>query len=248
MQIANNPFPISGLEPAQLEAALKELNTDLGTVGLWYCYDFALPEQWYRQSTSRKTVIRRFAKRRRLFASSGPISELWHQQSSHYHKMADVIQGVWQQEIYVWPMAELSDTMFFALDRMDVNALVTFTVGCPLANEFRGRFTLLLNKSSDVSRVLDKRHGILSRLENTQQAFSYRFAKTLNPLVDYNIVNPLSVYILGLLASGNNRPEIAQQLRLSRRGVDYHLATLKDLLDTKSIHQLVYRATQLQLI
>lgn len=226
---------------------LTQLAQDLGCVGIWYCYDVLHPEQWQPLAKNHNTAIRRFVRRRSLYGSSAAISMLWQQQMLYYHKLQEVMQGIWQNEIYFWPMQALSEPMLRALGHAGVQSLVTLTVRCPITPEFRGRFTLLIAAPQSEEYLLDL-ESITTALELAQRDLAIQLAKTINPLVDYKIVSPMSVYILKLMVTGHARSEISSQLRLSAGGINYHLNLLKQSLGSYTTAQLVYRATQLQLI
>ncbi|WP_051216380.1 LuxR C-terminal-related transcriptional regulator [Ferrimonas futtsuensis] len=231
-----------------LQQMLADLNEQLGLGGIWYCYDIAHPAKWCRRVKSSEQMIRSFVRRRRLFASSGTAAQLWQQQMSHYPGLGHVLEGVWNQQVYFWPMRELPVVMSRRLTKAGIEALVTFSVRCPLSPEFRGRFTLLIPDSQSVAQVSATIEMVLRQLQQLQVKIALEFGKSINPLVDYNIVNPLSAYILGLLAQGQDREQVSAQLRLTLRGVDYHVSVLKELLEARNIAQLVYRAGQCQLI
>ncbi|WP_417345890.1 LuxR C-terminal-related transcriptional regulator [Ferrimonas sp.] len=237
-----------GCDHQGLQQMLAALNEQLGLAGIWYCYDIAHPGKWRKRVKSSDQMIRSFVRRRRLFASSGTAAELWQQQMTHYQGLSHVLEGIWNQQVYFWPMRELPHAMNRRLTKAGVEALVTFTVDCPLSPEFRGRFTLLLPDSQSVAQIIATAEVVQRQLRELQVKIALEFGKSINPLVDYNIVNPLSAYILGLLAQGQDREQVSAQLRLTLRGVDYHVSVLKELLEARNIAQLVYRAGQCQLI
>ncbi len=226
---------------------LDSLREELGLKGIWYCYDIAHPDNWSPLSKSRSTAIRRFVRRRRLYASSSSSIALWYQQMEHYPKLKHVMEGIWQNEIYFWPMNELTMLMNRALEHAGVASLVSITVRCPLTTEFRGRFTLLMAEQQGEVNLL-KLEVLKEKLVQVQRDISIELSKEINPLLDYNIVSPMSVYILKLMVLGHTRSEISSQLRLSAGGINYHLNSLKQSLGSFTTTQLVYRATQLQLI
>ncbi|WP_299805297.1 hypothetical protein [uncultured Shewanella sp.] len=165
----------------------------------------------------------------------------------HYPKLKHVMEGIWQNEIYFWPMNELTMLMNRALEHAGVASLVSITVRCPLTTEFRGRFTLLMAEQQGEVNLL-KLEVLKEKLVQVQRDISIELSKEINPLLDYNIVSPMSVYILKLMVLGHTRSEISSQLRLSAGGINYHLNSLKQSLGSFTTTQLVYRATQLQLI
>ncbi|TKB48543.1 hypothetical protein FCL40_12610 [Ferrimonas sediminicola] len=134
------------------------------------------------------------------------------------------------------------------LRRAGVDALFSFTVACPLSTGFRGRFILLLPDARFREQLVANADEVKAQLQALRVRVSLAFVRSIDPLVDYNIVNPLSAYILGLLAQGQDREQVSAQLRLTLRGVDYHVSVLKELLEARNIAQLVHRAGQCQLI
>ncbi|BDY05363.1 hypothetical protein [Ferrimonas sp. YFM] len=248
MSAVAKPLQEAGCDHRRLQQMLAALNEQLGLAGIWYCYDIDHPGKWRKRVKSSDKMIRSFVRRRRLFASSGAAAELWQQQMSHYQGLGHILEGIWNQQRYFWPMRELPLVMSRRLSKAGVEALVTFTVPCPLSPEFRGRFTLLLPDSQSVAQLIATAEMVQRQLQELQVRIALEFGKSINPLVDYNIVNPLSAYILGLLAQGQDREQVSAQLRLTLRGVDYHVSVLKELLEARNIAQLVYRAGQCQLI
>lgn len=67
----------------------------------------------------------------------------------------------------------------------------------------------------------------------------------LNPWVDYHLFSPTSLEVLKLLSEGFESKEIAEVLYLSPRGVEYHIAVLKQKLMAVNRTNLVAKALRL---
>lgn len=99
----------------------------------------------------------------------------------------------------------------------------------------------------------DQPPEVLSELIENSEAFSRiadslaeRIVTTLNshtnPWVALGAISSNSHKILKLLADGMDTGEIAQEVSLTRRGVDYHIELMKELLQTKSRAHLIAKA------
>lgn len=81
-------------------------------------------------------------------------------------------------------------------------------------------------------------------MQNHKQLVASHYEE-LNPWTDAQLLSPSSMTVLKLLADGVGSNEIAEQLHLSRRGVEYHIDGLKQKLGASNRIHLVAKALKL---
>lgn len=240
------------MSQVQLSAALRSLLQqgckDLQIEDICYCYDIQTPSDWGRKMGSHKHLIRHFTKRRKLFASSVKGLSLWRQKILFLKNMEEVVGQLYSHSVCVWSNRTLPRGMKRYLDSQQIEGIVTVSVSCPVSPQLMGRFNLILHKSEQVNDLLGRIDEVEIYLSRLQTKIALDHGTEINPLVDYNIISPISAYILTHLANGLDREEISSQLSLTLRGVDYHLSVLKQTLNARNIAQLVHEAGKLSLL
>ncbi|BDY04755.1 hypothetical protein [Ferrimonas sp. YFM] len=186
----------------ELRALLKRACTDLGVAELCFCYDICSPEQWRARLKGRQAHLKSFAKRRQLYASSDQAMSLWLRKSNCLAADGQGLFGLFQQRVYVWPESLLPAAVQRQMKKNGLAALVTLSFPCRDAEQLCGRFTLMVEQQAQVEMLQSRQAWIEARLEQVFEDIEDAYASRLNPLVDYNIVNPVSALILKGLALG----------------------------------------------
>jgi len=236
--------PLSAAMRVLLQQGCKALQVD----EICYCYDVQTPSDWGQKMGSDMHHIRKFTKRRRLYASSVKGLNLWRQKVQFLKNMEEVVGNLTSDSVFVWPQSRLPLGMKRYLESQDIEDIVTVSVSCPVSPQLAGRFNLILSRSEEVDELLERIGEVEGYLVRLQTQIALHHGAEINPLVDYNIVSPISAYILGHLANGLDREEISSQLSLTLRGVDYHLSVLKQTLNARNMAQLVHEAGKLRLL
>ena len=107
---------------------------------------------------------------------------------------------------------------------------------------------LLLETKEQLDELMERLDSVEKHLTELQMNIVIHYGDKINPLVDYNIVTPVSAMVLSYLASGEDREDVSLKLKLTMRGVDYHISQLKQVLGAKNIAQLIYQAGLCRLI
>jgi len=233
---------------AALSSLLQQGCKDLQIDDICYCYDIQTPSNWGRRMSSHKHLIHKFTKRRKLFASSLKGQSLWRQKVLFLKNMEEVVGQLYSHSVCVWSNRTLPGGMKRYLDSQQIQGIVTVSVSCPISPQLTGRFNLILHQSEQVSDLLGRINEVENYLSRLQTEIALHHGTEINPLVDYNIVSPISAYILTHLANGLDREEISSLLSLTLRGVDYHLSVLKQTLNARNTAQLVHEAAKLSLL
>lgn len=237
-------IPLSAELRALLQQGCKELEVD----EICYCYDVQTPSDWGQKMGSNIHHIRNFTKRRRLYASSVKGLNLWRQKVQFLKNMEEVVGNLISDSVFVWPQSRLPTGMKRYLESQQIEGIVTISVSCPVSPQLAGRFNLILSQPEQVNDLMERIDEVEVYLTRLQTRIALHHGAEINPLVDYNIVSPISAYILTHLANGLDREEISSQLSLTLRGVDYHLSVLKQTLNARNMAQLVFEAGKLSLI
>ncbi|WP_299788833.1 hypothetical protein [uncultured Shewanella sp.] len=233
---------------AKLRALLQQGCIDLELDEICYCYDLHTPSDWGRKMGSNIHHIRNFTKRRKLYASSMKGLNLWRQKVLYLKSMEEVVGNLISGSVFVWPQSHLPAGMKRYLKSQQIGEMVTVSVSCPVSPQLAGRFNLILSGSEKVEDLLDRIDEVERYLARLQTQIALHHGADINPLVDYNIVSPISACILTHLANGSGREEISSSLSLTLRGVDYHLSVLKQTLKARNMAQLIFEAGKLSLL
>ncbi|WP_143026592.1 helix-turn-helix transcriptional regulator [Ferrimonas sediminum] len=119
-------------------------------------------------------------------------------------------------------------------------------IACSESKYFFARFIIMTNDHNiDESYIVKKLKPSLLKLN--KEIINY-FKTLMNPICDYQHVKQNSLRVLECLAKGMNRDEIADELYLTVRGVDYHIELLKSSLVANNIANLIYKACALNLL
>ncbi|RTR39792.1 hypothetical protein EKG38_08350 [Shewanella canadensis] len=233
---------------ATLRSLLQQGCKDLQVEDICYCYDIQTPSDWGRRMDSHRHLIRNFTKRRKLFASSAKGLSLWRQKVLFLKNMEEVVGQLYCHAVCVWSNRTLPRGMKRYLDSQQIEGIVTVSISCPVSPQLTGRFNLIMRQTEQVNDLLDRIDEVEVYLTRLQTKIALHHGTEINPLVDYNIISPISALILTHLANGADREEISSQLNLTLRGIDYHLSVLKQTLNARNIAQLVHEAGKLSLI
>ncbi|WP_417346840.1 hypothetical protein [Ferrimonas sp.] len=232
----------------ELRTLLKGASEDLGVADLCFCYDICSPEPWRARLKGRQSHLKSFAKRRQLFASSDRAMSLWLRKTHCLAADGQGLFGLFQQRVYVWPESLLPTAVQRQMSKNGLAALVTLSFPCRDAEPLCARFTLMLEQQSQVEMLQSRQDWVEARLLQLFGQIEDAYATRLNPLIDYNIVNPVSALILKGLALGQGRAQLSEQLNLTPRGIDYHVGQLKQVLDASTIAQMMVHATRCRLV
>ncbi|USD35911.1 hypothetical protein [Ferrimonas sp. SCSIO 43195] len=232
----------------KMRARLRALRDDLGVRDVCYCYDVTTPEQWRSRLKTHDRFLKSFVKRRQLFASSESAVTLWRRKTALFANEGSQFSQLFSQECYVWPEALFSPRLKRQLSGLGVASMVTVSVPCVLTSRFCGRFTLMLQGPVQVAYLQTHYEQVKRQLQSEQLAIAADHGIDINPLLDYNIVNPVSACVLDSLAQGEDRGQVSRQLNLTLRGVDYHIGILKEVFQARTIAQLMAQAVRHRLV
>lgn len=133
-------------------------------------------------------------------------------------------------------------------DSENVYGAINILVDSSVLPNFVGRFTFLPESREQLSEIENKLIDITLFLKRWLELIPLSCYKRLNPLIDYRIVGGVSCQVLNMLAKGADRSEVASSMGLTERGVDYHISTLKNSLNAKSLAHLVFMGSNYRLI
>ncbi|SDK42759.1 hypothetical protein SAMN04488540_1356 [Ferrimonas sediminum] len=232
----------------RLRSLLKESRDRLKVRELCYCYDIANPGDWRRRLKDNRRFLRSFVKRRHLFASSKQALQLWRRKSSFIAEARLNLAPLFNQAVFVWPEHQLPPRLQRQIKEMGAASLVTISIPCRLSTRFTGRFTLMVQAGEQVEHLKANLAEIEQYLSQLQMEIIMSHGKEINPLIDYNIVSPVSAYVLACLAEGQDREQVSKQLSLTLRGVDYHIGVLKEVLGARTVAQMMFEAARCRLV
>ncbi len=231
-----------------LTALLRQSRDHLGVADICYCYDINSPDDWRCRIKNGVKMMKLFEKRRQLFASSAKALCLWRKKAFYYTKMSEEVTRLFSLPVYVWPKSKMPSRLQLCIEQSGVASLVTISVPCLFSPKLSGRFMLLLDSQEQLEALLERMDDIEKHLSELQMNIVVNYGDKINPLVDYNIVTPVSAMVLSYLASGEDREDVSRKLKLTMRGVDYHISQLKQVLGAKTIAQLIYQAGLCRLV
>lgn len=227
---------------------LRQSRDYLGVGDICYCYDINSPDDWRCRIKDGSRMMKLFEKRRQLFASSAKALRLWRKKVIYYTKMTDEVSRLFSRPVYIWPTSKMPSRLQLCIEQSGVVSLVTISVPCRFSPKLSGRFMLLLDSQEQLEGLQERLEDIEKHLTELQMNIVINYGDKINPLVDYNIVTPVSAMVLSYLAAGEDREDVSQKLKLTMRGVDYHIGLLKQVLGARTIAQLIYRAGQCRLV
>ncbi|SDI86583.1 hypothetical protein SAMN04488540_103311 [Ferrimonas sediminum] len=231
-----------------IDQRLAELRDRFGCADLCYYYDLTSLDQWSVGSLEKAKLIKKMTKRRNLFTSSGAARKLWQDQSRCYHSAEEDLQAMFDQPSHHWNLGPSQSPLRKSLYRHGYQHKLTLSFPCPLTTAMTGRFTLLFANSGEYQRAQDCQEALKTELQMTNLRLSLDYSRDINPLVDYNIISPVSSYVLRLLANGHSRETMAQTMNLTLRGIDYHIGVLKQSLQASNIANLIDRGNKVRLL
>ncbi|WP_299796795.1 LuxR C-terminal-related transcriptional regulator [uncultured Shewanella sp.] len=133
-------------------------------------------------------------------------------------------------------------------DSENVYGAINVLIDIPVLSNFAGRFIFLPESHEQLGEIESKLLDITLCLKRWLESIPLACYKRLNPLIDYRIVGGVSCQVLNMLANGADRSEVASSMRLTERGVDYHISSLKHSLNAKNLAHLVFVGANYRLI
>ncbi|TKB53360.1 helix-turn-helix transcriptional regulator [Ferrimonas aestuarii] len=201
---------------------------------------FALLPANFDQAKAFNSKFKRVAKLRSVLASSKPVfyyRDFYHRRLSHHDDHLKVYRRASpQKQFRLWPAKALAPKMrpilAQQLDRLNANSRfrIVLQINQELLLFFHG-FSAL--DESKLQTAIDH----FSRLDtfvHLSFRISHIYRQPLSPMTNFAIISPLSVKVLKLAAYGFSSQEIASQLHLSERGVNYHIDRSRELLGAKN--------------
>ncbi|USD38717.1 hypothetical protein [Ferrimonas sp. SCSIO 43195] len=227
---------------------LARLRDQFGFADLCYYYDLTTLDQWSVGGLEKAKLIKKMTKRRNLFTSSVAARKLWQDQSRCYHSAEEDLQAMFDRPCHHWNLGPSQGPLRKSLYRHGYQHKLTLSIPCPLATAMTGRFTLLFANGDEHQQTLDSLEALTAELRLTNLQLSLDYSRDINPLVDYNIISPVSAYVLKLLAQGHSRDSMAQTMNLTLRGIDYHIGVLKQSLQASNIANLIDKGNKVRLL
>lgn len=201
---------------------------------------FALLPANYEQAMASNSKFKSIAKLRSVLASSEPVFYYRDFYLSRLKRHDDTFKRPNrippQKQFRLWPTKVLAPKMrpilAQQLERLGANS--RFSMILQIDEElmlfFHG-FSAL--DESKLQTAIDH----FSRLDTFVHLcfrISHIYRQPLSPMTNFAIISPLSVKVLKLAADGFSSQEIASQLHLSERGVNYHIDRSRELLGAKN--------------
>ncbi|MGS0681298.1 response regulator transcription factor [Shewanella sp. 125m-7] len=151
---------------------------------------------------------------------------------------------------YLWPSNSVPQRQQAnfeqLLNRYQIASRLTFYL--PLKNQksWLGMYNLFspLSYEEISSRLTRDGENFEQLLVEFADTFNSLALKSINPLINFRVLSPTCIQILDLVAQGYSSEEIAKQIFMSERGVNYHLDRARTTLDAKNRTNLVSKAYQ----
>lgn len=218
-----------------------------GFVEVYYCYDLVSPDSWPGSDKQLRRFYKCSNKHRLASFNSGLLPMTWLGLTKRvFRGNAANPFDIYKHKSYVWP--EYIGNLAGVKSQLNIGKIVTLSIPCNISDSYVGRFTILLPKDLPDDGLFDTKDEAYKALLEFQLSISLNFSVDLNPLLGYKIVSPVSIYMLGLLSNGLDRKEVSSKMRLTTRGVDYHLTILKQSLGAKNLAHLIRLATNYRLV
>ncbi|RTR37586.1 LuxR family transcriptional regulator [Shewanella canadensis] len=216
-----------------------------------YCIDLVDHKPRFSHYSSKTIVHQKVAGRKHIYASSANALNYWRCWGNRWIVKDKNFEQVLENDCHLWEYdcdikgkpSPLIDMIKFGYQHR-----LTFTVPCPFSPEMIGRFSLLLDCDMIKDELLNDHSNLVQELEYLHMKIASDHGREINPLVDFNIVKPVSRNILSLLSNGYSRAEIAESCHLTERGIDYHIDVLKETLAARNMAHLIKLANTSYLI
>ncbi|GIU22376.1 helix-turn-helix transcriptional regulator [Shewanella schlegeliana] len=179
----------------------------------------------------REEFLCRFSKKDKGFATSSPSIRksqnpyLWPSNSVPQRQQLTFEQLLHRHQI-------ASRLTFYQPLKNHKNWLSMYNLFSPLPNE---------EISQRLARDGEKLKQLLLEFADT---FNSLALSAINPLINFRVLSPTCIQILELVAQGYSSEDIAKQIFMSERGVNYHLDRARIVLDAKNRTNLVSKAYQ----
>ncbi|EDQ00173.1 LuxR C-terminal-related transcriptional regulator [Shewanella benthica] len=216
-----------------------------------YCIDLADHKAWFSHYSSKTIVHQKIAGRKHIYASSANALTYWRCWGRRWIVKDRNFEKVLENSLHIWEYdCDMKDKSSPLIDmiKFGYRHRITFSIPCPFSPELVARFSLLIDSDMVKNELLNNRYTLVAELEYLHMKIARVHGKEINPLVDFNIVKPLSRNILSLLSDGYSRAEIAESCHLTERGIDYHIDVLKKTLAARNIANLIKLANTHYLI
>lgn len=170
------------------------------------------------------------------------------QHDSGYKKSNHSANEPW----HIWKSSEMGSRYQDALSRQmqQLEANSRFSLLLPEFERCRVFFKGFSHLDEAQLQQRLNQHGeqLLKPLFQLGQRICQRHLATMNPLTNFAILSPTSVLILQQVAEGASSAEIAEQLNLTERGVNYHIDRAKDLLGARNRIHLISLAHRMNVL
>ncbi|SDI31538.1 regulatory protein, luxR family [Ferrimonas sediminum] len=220
---------------SKLRQELIRLRDELSLSDIVYCLDIDNLDNCFKYFAAEHKVLNALYKRRGLYSCDDSGTRLWERQIRHLQQRPAFLQEYFSNRSS-WHRPQLNPR---CREAQRLFAIQSLLVPCRGASGLAGRFILMAESRQQWQTLEDDPQALLQRLQAWQYQYAQPTAAQVNPLVDYQIISSVSHHILKRLAHGNQRSEIAKEMRLTKRGVDYHIGVLKELLKAKNTAHLV---------
>ncbi|ABZ77402.1 transcriptional regulator, LuxR family [Shewanella halifaxensis HAW-EB4] len=128
--------------------------------------------------------------------------------------------------------------------RHGVNTVISWPLKHFASNVWSGRFTLLSKQSNEAIDLT----GLEISLKQAQMILLEHFYSEITPFRQHKLFNKTAMRILEMAALGLQNDEIAHELDITIRGVEYHFESMRSKLSATNRANLVHIAHQLEII
>ncbi|WP_299801960.1 response regulator transcription factor [uncultured Shewanella sp.] len=154
------------------------------------------------------------------------------------------------QNPYLWPSNSVPQrqqmTFEQLLHRYEIASRLTFYQPLKNPKGWLGMFNLFSTlPNEEINQHLTSDGKELEQvLVEFADTFNSLALKSINPLINFRVLSPTCIQILELVAQGHSSDEIAKQIFMSERGVNYHLDRARSILEAKNRTNLISKAYQ----
>ncbi|GIU06604.1 response regulator transcription factor [Shewanella sp. MBTL60-112-B2] len=164
--------------------------------------------------------------------------ELYHERFSAYDRTFINQKPCCESDPLVWPLSHINLRCQQAVKQQlqRLNAQSSFSYTIDLHNNYSGFFKGF-SKSSEIALTDTLQHDsdwIKPILKQFCRELTQEHMNTLNPITNYAVLSKPCIEILKLTADGASSREIAKQLHITERGVNYHIDRARDLLGARN--------------
>ncbi|WP_417585428.1 LuxR C-terminal-related transcriptional regulator [Nitrincola sp.] len=222
----------------ELRDKLTELCDEVKAEGILFCFDMQSLSSSLAYLESEGRLYNALFNRRMILTTDLISTNFWQRQVVHMTTHKGFRQRFYaQSDFWFYKKNEVS--------RLEPSVVHSYLLPIP-ATKVACRFMLLYDTREKwlESNMAD----IESRLYLWMANLNIGDYNNLNVFLDYKIISKVSHMVLQCLAAGQSRNKIAKEMRLTLRGVDYHVSLLKQSLRAKNTANLIFSASLLRLI